>query len=282
MAGIKRKNLDDPDEFRQLDLATLSIATVGRHVVGLGVVQPGWRWSTHMGERMGTASCPIHHVQLLVAGRFGVRMDDGEEMELVPNDFFEILPGHDAWVIGDESVVLIDVAGNIGALGVAPDHERVVTTLLMTDIVDSTRLASTVGDSAWKQILAHHNRIVRVQLDRFRGTEVNTTGDGFLATFDSAAGALRAANAIRSEVVESGVEVRIGVHTGEVERLGADIGGVAVHAAARIMSLGGLSEVLVSSVTQGLADGSGLTFEDHGRHEVKGLERPIDVVRLIV
>jgi class 3 adenylate cyclase len=281
MGRIRRKNLDDPDEFRQLERASLSIVTIGSHLVGLGVVQPGFRWSTHVGAAMGTRSCPIHHLQLVLSGRFGVRMDDGEEVELTTHDFFEVPPGHDAWVIGDEPVVLLDVAGNVGALGVAQEHDRVVTTLLMTDIVESTRLASQIGDAAWKQHLADHNRIVRVQLHRFRGVEVATTGDGFLATFDSAAGALRAADGIRHGVREAGVEVRIGVHTGEVERIGDDIGGVAVHAAARVMALGGPSEVLASSVTQGLADGSGLTFEDHGRHQVKGLDRPIDVVRLV-
>jgi len=208
-------------------------------------------------------------------------MDDGEEIEFEPNDVFDVPPGHDAWVVGDEPAVLLDVAGNIAAFGVSQEHDRVVTTLLMSDIVESTLLASRIGDQAWKQVLAEHNRVVRMQLDRFRGNEVNTTGDGFLAMFSSAVGALRCATAIREAVRDVGVEVRIGVHTGEVEVLPAGIGGIAVHTAARVMALAGTSEVLVSSVTLGMADGSGLVFAEHGSHLFKGLERPVEVHRLL-
>lgn len=277
---MHRKSLDRPDELRRFPLGG-ELTRVGSSVIGRGVLEPGWRWSTHMRRVMGTPSCPVHHVRVLLAGRFAVRMDDGEELEFAPNDVFDVPPGHDAWVVGDEPVVLIDVAGNIGAIGVSQEHERVVTTLLMTDIVDSTRMASGIGDQAWRQVLGEHNRIVRAQLDRYRGVEVNTTGDGLLATFGSAAGALRCAAAIREAVGEAGVQVRIGVHTGEVEVMGSDIGGIAVHAAARVMALAGPSEVLVTSATVGLADGSGLRFEDAGRHDVKGLERPVEVYRLL-
>jgi class 3 adenylate cyclase len=191
-------------------------------------------------------------------------------------------PGHDVWVVGDEPVVVVDVFGNIGALGVPGEHERLVTTLLMSDIVDSTLTATRLGDAAWKQVLAEHNRLIRAQLDRFRGREVNTTGDGFLAIFGSAAGALRAAVAMRDGIRGLGIELRIGVHTGEVELLPSDIGGVAVHAAARIMALGRASEIIVSSVTRGLVEGSDLRFEERGRQKVKGLERPIEVFLLAI
>jgi len=281
VGAIARKSLNTPDEVRRFELGSGELTRVGSHVIGRGVLEPGWRWSTHMGPVMGTPSCPVHHVQVLVAGRFAVRMDDGEEAEFAPNDFFDVPAGHDAWVVGDDPVVLFDVSGNIGSIGVSREHERVVTTLLMTDIVDSTRTASRMGDQAWKQILGEHNRVVRLQLDRFRGIEVNTTGDGFLATFTSAVGAMRCASAILEAVGEVGVQVRIGVHTGEVEILPSDIGGIAVHAVARIMALAGPSEVLVSSVTLGLANGSGLEFENRGSQELKGLERPIEVHRLL-
>jgi class 3 adenylate cyclase len=155
-----------------------------------------------------------------------------------------------------------------------------VTTLLMSDIVDSTRTAERLGDAIWKQLLADHNRIVRAQFDRFRGREVNTTGDGFLATFGSAAGAIHSAEAMRDGVSRLGIELRIGIHTGEVEVLPNDIGGVAVHAVARIMALGQQSEIIVSSVTRGLVEGSGLRFQERGRHIVKGLEQPIEVFLL--
>jgi class 3 adenylate cyclase len=244
------------------------------------VVQPGWHWSEHLAPVMRAESCPVHHVQVLLSGRFAARMEDGEEVVFQPGDVMDIPPGHDAWVVGDEPAVLIDFAGNIDALGLPREHERMVTTLLMTDIVDSTRTARRLGDAPWKQVLSDHNRLVRAQLLRFGGSEVNTTGDGFLATFRSAVAGLRCAAAILAALRDTDIEVRIGVHTGEVEPMGNNIGGVAVHAAARIMALAGPSEVFASAITVGLADGSGLAFESRGAKEVKGLDRPIEVYRL--
>jgi class 3 adenylate cyclase len=259
----------------------VSLARIGSHTIGRGVVQPGWHWAEHLAPAMGTDSCPVHHVQVLLSGRFAARMDDGEEVTFQPGDVMDIPPGHDAWVVGDEPAVLIDFAGNIGALGLPREHERIVTTLLMTDIVDSTPNARRLGDAAWKQVLSDHNRLVRAQLLRFGGHEVNTTGDGFLATFRSAVAALRCAAAILEALRDSGTEVRIGVHTGEVEIMGNDIGGVVVHAAARIMALAQPSEVLASAMTVGLAEGSDLTFESQGAQTLKGLDRPMEVYRLV-
>ncbi len=280
MGAIRKKSLGQPDVKHDLPQSTISIVRIGSHTVGYGVVQPGFRWSTHMKPRAGTESCQVHHVQIFLSGRFVSRMDDGEEVEFGPMEVGDIPPGHDAWVVGDEPVHVFDFAGNADAVGMSREHERIVTTLLMTDIVDSTSTASRLGDAAWKQMLNEHNALVRVELRRFGGAEVNTTGDGFLATFRSAVAALRCAGAVIEALRETGLEIRAGVHTGEVEIMGADIGGVAVHAAARIMALAGPSEVFVSSVTAGLADGSGLGFEERGKREVKGLDRPIEVFRL--
>jgi class 3 adenylate cyclase len=281
MAGIERKSLLRPDEHREPELAALDLAKVGTHLLGRGVMSPGWRWSTHMGPLMGTRSCPVHHVQLILSGQFAIRMDDGEELVLQPMDIVDIAPGHDAWVVGDEPAVIIDIAGNIGSIGVPQAYDRFLATMLFTDIVASTSTAERLGDSAWKQLLADHHRVIRSQLDRYRGTEVDTTGDGFLATFSSAASALRCAIDIRDAIRAIGLEVRIGVHAGEVELVGSQIAGVNVHAAARIMSLAGPSQILASSIVRGLADGSGLSFADFGSHAVKGLERPIEVVELL-
>jgi len=281
MRSIRRHSFNDPEGLRELPLLKVSLARIGSHTIGRGVVQPGWHWAEHLAPVMRTESCPVHHVQVLLSGRFAVRMDDGEEMEFQPGDVMDIPPGHDSWVVGDEPAELIDFAGNIDLLGLPREHERMVTTLLMTDIVDSTRAAGRLGDAAWKQVLADHNRLVRAQLLRFGGSEVNTTGDGFLATFRSAVAGLRCAAAILDALRDTGIEVRIGVHTGEVEPIGDDIGGVAVHAAARIMALAGPSEVFASAITVGLAEGSGLAFEGKGAREIKGLERPIEVVRLV-
>ena len=279
-AAIRQKSFDAPDEVRRFPKGIVTLVRVGSVTIGRGVLEPGFRWSTSLKPIQGTPSCQIHHLQLLLQGRFHVEMDNGETAEIGPGDVFDVPPGHDVWVVGDEPVVLVDVFGNIGALGVPGENERLVTTLVMSDIVDSTLTAVRLGDAAWKQLLAEHNRIIRTQFDRFRGREVNTTGDGFLAMFGSAAGALRSALAMRDGIRGLGIELRIGVHTGEVEVLPNDIGGVAVHAASRIMALGGASEIVVSSITRGLVEGSGLRFEERGRHQVKGLERPIEVFLL--
>ncbi len=281
MGSIQRKNLDAPDEVRPFPKGIGNLVNVGSLTIARGVLEPGWRWSTHIQPVMGTPSCPIHHLNLLLSGRFAVRMDDGEEMEFAPGDVMDVPAGHDAWVVGDEPVVLLDVFGNAAELGVPTGHERIVTTLLMSDIVDSTAQLSRMGDAAWRQRLAEHNRIIRTEFDRYRAREINTTGDGFLATFASAAGAVRCAAAMRNATRRIGLDIRIGVHTGEVELLPSDIGGVAVHATARIMALGGASEVIVSSVTRGLVEGSGLRFEDRGHHAVKGLEQPMEVYALV-
>ncbi len=279
-AAIQQKSLDAPDEVRRFPKGTVALVRVGSLTIGRGILEPGFRWSTSLKPIQGTPSCQIHHLQLLVQGRFHVEMDDGETAEIRPGDVFDVPPGHDVWVVGDEPVVVVDMFGNIGALGVPGEHERVVTTLLISDVVDSTRTAARLGDAAWKQLLAEHNHLIRTQFDRFRGREVNTTGDGFLATFGSAAAALRAAVAVRDGVRGLDIELRVGVHTGEVEVLPNDIGGVAVHATARIMALGSASEIIVSSITHGLVEGSGFRFEARGHHQVKGLERPIEVYLL--
>jgi class 3 adenylate cyclase len=280
--SIQRKSFDAPDEVRRFPGGIVNLVHLGSVTMGRGVLDPGFRWSTSLRPLQGTSSCQIHHLQLMVQGRFHVEMDHGESVEFGPGDVMNVPPGHDVWVVGDEPVVVVDVLGNIGALGVPGEHERLVTTILMSDIVDSTRTASRLGAERWKQVLAEHNRLIRAQLDRFRGREVNTTGDGFLATFGSAGAAMRAAVATRNAVRALGLELRIGIHTGEVDVLPDDIAGVAVHAAARIMALAGASEIVVSSVTRGLVEGSELRFEDRGSHAVKGLERPIQVFLLAV
>jgi class 3 adenylate cyclase len=166
-------------------------------------------------------------------------------------------------------------------LGRPASADRIVTTLLMTDIVDSTATASRLGDAAWKQRLGEHHRLVRARLDRYLGKEVNTTGDGFLAMFASAIGAIRCAASIREATDELGLPVRIGVHTGEVELLPGDIGGLAVHAAARVMALGGASEVMVSASARGLVEDGQLRFESRGAQPLKGLPAPLEVFALV-
>jgi class 3 adenylate cyclase len=149
--------------------------------------------------------------------------------------------------------------------------DRVLATVLFTDIVDSTRRAAELGDRDWRALLDAHDAIVRSQLSRFRGREVNTSGDGFLAMFDGPQRAIRCAIAIRDAVQALGIEVRAGLHTGECELRGDDIGGIAVHIGARVSALAGPNDVLVSSTLRDLVIGSGLQFEDRGAHALKGV-----------
>jgi len=149
--------------------------------------------------------------------------------------------------------------------------DRVLATVLFTDIVGSTRKAAQIGDRDWRALLDAHDAVVRAQLSRFRGREVNTSGDGFLATFDGPQRAIRCAMAIRDAVAALGVEVRAGLHTGECEVRGDDIGGMAVHIGARVSALAVANEVLVSSTLRDLVIGSGLEFDDRGAHQLKGV-----------
>jgi class 3 adenylate cyclase/pimeloyl-ACP methyl ester carboxylesterase len=149
--------------------------------------------------------------------------------------------------------------------------DRVLATVLFTDIVDSTRRAAEMGDRDWHALLDAHDAVVRAQLTRFRGREVNTSGDGFLAMFDGPQRAIRCAMAIRDAVRALGIKVRAGLHTGECELRGDDIGGIAVHIGARVSALAGPNDVLVSSTLRDLVIGSGLEFEDRGSHELKGV-----------
>ncbi|MCU1695520.1 MAG: family 3 adenylate cyclase [Mycobacterium sp.] len=149
--------------------------------------------------------------------------------------------------------------------------DRILATVLFTDIVDSTRRAAEIGDRDWHALLDAHDAVIRSQLARFRGREVNTSGDGFLATFDGPQRAIRCAMAIRDAVQALGIQVRAGLHTGECEIRGDDIGGIAVHIGARVSALAGPNEVLVSSTLRDLVIGSGLEFEERGAYELKGV-----------
>jgi class 3 adenylate cyclase len=157
--------------------------------------------------------------------------------------------------------------------GVRPEKEidRVLATVLFTDIVDSTKVAADQGDAAWRGLLDRHNAIVRTCLAEYRGREIKTTGDGFLATFDGPARAIRCARAIVADVGETGIEVRAGLHSGEVEMVGDDVAGIAVNTAARVADEAGPTEVLVSQTVRDLVAGSGIAFEDRGTHVLKGV-----------
>jgi class 3 adenylate cyclase len=151
------------------------------------------------------------------------------------------------------------------------ESERVLATILFTDIVDSTKRAVALGDRRWRDLLESHTAIVRRELARFRGTLIQTTGDGCLATFDGPARGIRCARALSDTMHQLGITIRAGLHTGECEVIGADIRGIAVHIGARVSALAGADEVLVSHTVKDLVAGSGLRFQDRGTHLLKGV-----------
>jgi class 3 adenylate cyclase len=155
-----------------------------------------------------------------------------------------------------------------------PETDRVLATVLFTDIVGSTEHAARIGDRRWRDLIASHHALVRAQLERYRGREVDTAGDGFMATFDGPARAIRCAAEIVRGVHELGVDVRAGVHTGECEQMAEKLGGIAVHIAARVSGVAAPGEVLVSQTVKDLVAGSGIAFEDRGLHDLKGVPDP--------
>jgi class 3 adenylate cyclase len=250
-----------------VDIVTLDETAIGRFVF-----QPGWRWSKDVAPITGTRSCPNRHLGYTISGALHVRMDDGTELTIGPGEAYEIPPGHDAWVVGDAPWDSVEFASAY-TYGLSPETlgERVLATVLFSDIVNSTGVLARVGDRAWAELVRVHNARIRTAIDRFRGREIDSAGDGFLALFDGAAKAVNAGALMDPSVADLGLRVRVGVHTSEVEIAGGKARGVAVHAAARIASLAGPGEVLVSGTTHDLLDGSGLSLESRGQHELKGL-----------
>ena len=203
-------------------------------------------------------------------------------MEAGPRTAYVLSPGHDGWVVGEEPAVSLEWSGFRNWVP-AQDSltERVLATVLFTDIVDSTGMAARLGDAGWRVVLGSYNERAREIIGRFRGREVATTGDGFLATFDGPARAIRCATAIRSGVRQLGIEIRAGLHTGEVEVLEHDIGGIAVHTGARVAAEAGPGEVLVSNTVKDLVAGSGIAFDDRGSHALKGVPGEWRLFRVI-
>jgi class 3 adenylate cyclase/pimeloyl-ACP methyl ester carboxylesterase len=192
--------------------------------------------------------------------------------EQIPGATFVELPGddHGPW-IGDSDPVLAEIEEILTGARPTPAPDRILATVVFTDIVGSTELAAQMGDARWRRVLEDHRAAVRAEIERFRGREVNTTGDGFLVTFDGPARAIRFANAAADSVNRLGIEIRSGVHAGEVEMLGQDLGGIAVHIAARICDLSEPGGVLASRTVKDLAAGSGIGFEERGAHHLKGI-----------
>lgn len=278
MPRLQRKGFGTPDEIRRFPNGIVEMISLDEIPVCHFIFQPGWSWSQDVGPIAGTKSCQHRHVGYTISGRLRVRMDDGTTLIIGPGEAYEIPAGHVAWVEGDipwESVEF--TSGH--SYGKSPEDlgGRVSATILFSDICDSTAMLEQVGDAEWTRIVREHNERIRAVIDRFRGREMATLGDGFLALFDGAARAIQAAGGMDPAVSDLGIRVRTGVHTGEVAIVGGQARGVAVHCAARVAALGGPGDVLASCTTHDLLDGAGLSFELRGAFELKGLSgaRPI-------
>jgi pimeloyl-ACP methyl ester carboxylesterase len=209
-------------------------------------------------HRAGDRSLPVE------GSRYMADRIQGAKLVEVPGD------DHLPWV-GDQDEILDEVEEFLTGVRRGPDPDRVLATVLFTDVVRSTERAAELGDKRWRELLASHHVAVRRQLAQWRGTEIGTTGDGFLATFDGPARAIRCACAARDAVRDLGLEIRAGLHTGEYEIFGPTIAGLTVHTGARVAALAGPGEVLVSSAVKDLVAGSGIELDDRGEHQLKGV-----------
>jgi pimeloyl-ACP methyl ester carboxylesterase len=192
--------------------------------------------------------------------------------ERIPGAKYVELPGSDHIPWGEDADAILDeIEEFLTGVRHGPEPDRVLATVLFTDIVGATEKAATLGDRRWRDLLEGHHAVVRRELGRFRGREVDTAGDGFLATFDGPARAVRCATAVRDGVRGLGLDIRAGLHTGECEVMGEKLGGMAVHIGARVAAAAGPGEVLVSSTVKDLVAGSGLRFQDRGLKTLKGV-----------
>jgi class 3 adenylate cyclase len=283
LARLQRKRFSEPDDVRRVPNGQIDVVELDDRVVGRLTYQPGWRWSKDVRPIAGTETCQFHHVGVTLSGQARIALPDGIELEIGPGDVFEIPPGHDAWVIGDVPWVSVDFEAMRGYGAAAPSSgRRSLMSIIFTDIVDSTALAVAHGSGGWRDVVGRHNEESERIIDRHDGRLVKTTGDGVIALFDSAERAVRAAAAMNRAIRMLDLRLRTGVHTGEVELVQGDVRGVAVHTAARIMALAEPGEVLVSATVRELVDGTGLEFEDGGRHELKGIPGDRQLFRLLL
>lgn len=283
MPRLQAKSFAIPDDVRSMPMARVETVSLDEARVGYCRFEPGWRWSTHVAPMVGTASCMIRHFGYSISGTIRVVMEDGQSLDIGPHTIFEIPPGHDKWVIGDESWVTVEWGASGRAMEAALNEggNRTLGTVMFTDIVASTATLERIGHAAWQELLIAHNERIRDELNVFRGREVKTTGDGFLAVFDSATRAVRCAAAMIASARTMDLPIRIGINTGEIELVGSDIRGMAVHTAARLLDKAGVNEILMSPTTRDLLEGDDLATEDAGLHELKGLTGARQVYRLV-
>jgi class 3 adenylate cyclase len=272
-----------PDELAEAEKLRSEVVHLAGTSVSHDVHSPGWRWSSHVKPLVGTDWCQLRHVGVCLGGRLHILLDDGYEFEVAKGDVMIMPASHDAWVVGDEPFEFIGWSGVRGWLGaLEAGLERILTTLVMTDIVGSTSIARRLGDRTWGELLGQFTGSARDTVTRYRGQLVELTGDGVLARFDGAVRAVRCAAALRSEAAELDLPIRATVHTGEVEVAEGNLRGVALHESARILALAGEGEIIVSATTRALISDPGIAFQDWGQHELRGLEGTYQLYRLDV
>lgn len=282
MTRLQKKSFASATDARLIGRGRFNVVNLDETAVGRIEFKPGWRWSVDAKPKVGGTSCQVRHLGAAVSGTQHILADDGTEMEIHAGDAYEIPPGHDGWVVGDEPFVAIEFASaRLFGANTEDAEARSLGTILMTDIVNSTAMLERAGDARWHAMLLEHNDRLRAQIDRFGGREIRTTGDGFQVLFTGAGRGVRCAAGMVETLADQEIRIRAGLHTGEVELTAGVLHGIAVHTAARVSALAGASEVLVSSVTHDLLEGSGLAFEQRGIHELKGLSGPRPVFALV-
>jgi class 3 adenylate cyclase len=278
-----RTSIDYWGEGRTLDWAAPSISSKVGYREGMGALERAMmsprmallQWQTHMRLLDVRDVLSSVHVPTLVLHRKdeAIPMEFARELATnIPGARLVELDGvdHMPWV-GDVTAITGEVEEFLTGQRHEPPADRVLATVLFTDIVDSTRRAVELGDRRWRELLEQHDQITCAEVARFKGRVVKHTGDGFLATFDGPTRAVRCAATLAERIPQLGIDVRSGLHTGECELRGDDIGGIAVHIGARVAALAGAGEVFVSNTVKDLVNGSGITFRDRGTHALKGL-----------
>lgn len=282
MPRLQRKSFASPDQVRTFPKGRVDVVRLDDVTIGRFAMQPGWRWSENVGPVARTRSCQLRHVGYAISGALRVTLDDGTELVIEAGDGYEIPPGHEVLVLGPGPWESVEFA-SAHSFGLSPEAlgERVLATVLFSGLVGSTGLLAQLGDRVFADVLHEHHQRIRAAIDRYRGREIETTGDGFFALFDGAATAVRAAALMDPVVSDLGLRVRVGVHTSEVELVAGHPRGVGVVAAARVAALAGPGEVLVSGTTRDLLEGSGIELEPRGEHALKGLpgRRPVFALR---
>jgi len=280
VARLQRKSLNQPETVRKFPHGHIDSVALGESEIGRWQFEPGWRWSTDVRPIVGTESCQNRHLGVCLTGSLHVQMDDGTAMDIGPDDAYEIPPGHDAWVVGDQPFTIYEWTSSRVFARAPDDDDAIVVTLLFTDIVGSTATLERVGDKSWHDLLVAHNAAMREQIAHHRGREFDTSGDGFLVLFEGAARAVRCGRGMIKAANGLGLHIRVGCHTGEVIFVAGYAHGVAVHTTARVVALAGADEIFVSSTTRDLLSAVDFALEPAGSFELKGLTGSREVFRV--